>query len=244
MPFAKGHNLNPGKYVAGYEDEFVTIKKRIEDTFRPSGETVRNYICICKECGKEFSTSHTMIRDHFATFCKECKKERRKEKKNKYYGTRIYSIWRSMLNRCYWEKHKHYNNYGGRGIAVCDEWRFNSSAFGDWAISNGYADNLSIDRIDNNGNYCPENCRWVTWKEQMKNRRPFSRNTSSRKANNRKINSKRSQNALIEINGIIKTRNEWCDFYGISRKTVDKRIYELKWDVVEAITTPPRKRGK
>lgn len=59
------------------------LKKRIEDTFRPSGETVRNYICICKECGKEFSTSHTMIRDHFATFCKECKKERRKEKKNK-----------------------------------------------------------------------------------------------------------------------------------------------------------------
>lgn len=149
MPFAKGHHLNPGKYVAGYEDEFVTIKKRIEDTFRPSGETVRNYICICKECGKEFPASHTMIRDHLATFCKECKKERRNEKKNKYYGTRIYSIWRSMLNRCYWKKHKHYNNYGGRGIAVCDEWRFSSTAFGDWALSNGYADNLSIDRIDN-----------------------------------------------------------------------------------------------
>ena len=225
--------------MAEYEDECVTIKKRIEDTFRPSGETVRNYICICKECGKEFPASHTMIRDHLATFCKECKKERRNEKKNKYYGTRIYSIWRSMLNRCYWKKHKHYNNYGGRGIAVCDEWRFSSTAFGDWALSNGYADNLSIDRIDNDGNYCPENCRWATWKTQMENRRPFSQNISSRKTN-----SKRSQNALIEINGIIKTRNEWCDFYGISRKTVDKRIYELKWDVVEAITTPPRKRGK
>ena len=202
MPFAKGHHLNPGKYVAGYEDEFVTIKKRIEDTFRPSGETVRNYICICKECGKEFPASHTMIRDHLATFCKECKKERRNEKKNKYYGTRIYSIWRSMLNRCYWKKHKHYNNYGGRGIAVCDEWRFSSTAFGDWALSNGYADNLSIDRIDNDGNYCPENCRWATAKEQANNTR---------------------STVFLTYNGQTKSASEWSRITGISRNTITRR---------------------
>lgn len=232
----KNNRFKHAKYVPGYEDEFVSIKERISDTFRPCGEPVRNYICICQKCGKEFKASHTMIRDHLASLCKDCKEEKRRENKNKYYGTRIYSIWRSMLNRCYWEKHKCYNNYGGRGITVCDEWRYSSTKFGDWAIKNGYADNLSIDRIDNNKGYSPENCRWATWEMQMKNRRPFSKESIG------KI--RRSKSALIEINGDFKTRNEWCDFYGISRKTVDKRIYQLKWDVVSAITTPVRKRGK
>lgn len=234
MPFSKGHKLTPEKYIPGYEDEFVTIKERVSDTYRPNGDTVRNYICICKECGKEFTASHTMIRDHFADFCKDCKKVKREKNRNKYYGTRIYTIWRCMLNRCYWKKHEFYNNYGGRGITVCDEWRFNSTAFGDWAMANGYADNLSIDRIDNDKGYSPDNCRWATRKAQVENRRRTNQNGKS----------KRKNSAIIEINGIVKTRNEWCDFYGISRKTVDKRIYMLKWNIVDAIITPVRKRGK
>lgn len=232
MPFQKGHRLTPEKYVDGYEDEFVKIKKRIENTRRPCGETVRNYICICKDCGKEFTASHSLITTHKAGVCYECKKKKREKTKNKYYGTRIYSIWYSMKCRCYYEKHPYYNNYGGRGIGICDEWRYNSTAFGDWAISHGYADNLTIDRIDNNKGYSPENCRWATYKEQLENRRKCF---PSRE---------RSNKSLIEINGISKTKGEWCEFYGISRKTVEKRIYQLKWDVVKAITTPPkRKKG-
>lgn len=237
MPFRKGHRLTPEKYVDGYEDEFVKIKKRIESTRRPCGEAVRHYVCICKKCGSEFEASHNLIQTKCASLCKKCKSERRKAnmKDGHYYGTRIYSIWHSMKCRCYYEKHPCYSNYGGRGITVCEEWKNSSDAFGNWAISHGYAEDLTLDRIDNDKGYYPDNCRWVTRKEQSQNRREVARA--------RKITSKRSNKALIKINGETKTRDEWCDFYGISKKTVDKRIYQLKWDVVRAITTPPRKRG-
>lgn len=86
--------------------------------------------------------------------------------------TRLYNIWAKMKSRCLNEKDARYHDYGGRGITVCDEWINSFVSFRSWAMSHGYDDKLQIDRIDNDGGYCPENCRWVTPYENVHNQRP------------------------------------------------------------------------
>jgi hypothetical protein len=119
-----------------------------------------------------------------------------------------------MKDRCYRHKNNQYKDYGGRGISVCDEWLNNFQAFYDWAMSHGYKEELTIDRIDNNGNYEPSNCRWATRKEQNNNTR---------------------RNRRVEFNNESHTVKEWCDMLGITQSVFYHRLAR-GWTVEEALT--------
>lgn len=117
-------------------------------------------------------------------------------------NTRLYVIWKNMKYRCENPHHTTFHNYGGRGIAVCDEWKNDFQSFFEWAVSHGYADNLTLDRIDTNGNYCPGNCRWATKKTQAENRRT-------------KI--------VVEIDGVTKSILQLAKENGLKPATVRRR---------------------
>jgi hypothetical protein len=135
-----------------------------------------------------------------------------KAKENRLPDRRIARIYWSMINRCHNPNYKNYKWYGAKGISVCDEWRQNSKVFYDWALANGYHKNLELDREINTGNYSPDNCRWITHAENMRNT---------------------SQNVIITIDGISKCLTEWCRFlnlnyYRISDMRRRRKNYEAE----------------
>lgn len=127
--------------------------------------------------------------------------------------TRLYRIWDRMRSRCENPNDTNYSKYGARGIKLCEEWH-DSSAFFQWALSHGYAENLTIDRIDSKGDYCPDNCRWATYKEQ----------TNHICTNHR-----------IDVNGESLTLAEAADRYGINYTTLKTRIYS-GWSPERAVS--------
>ena len=132
-----------------------------------------------------------------------CEKTGRFVRKHPEHQDRLYNVWCAMKERCYNPRNKSYERYGARGISVCEEWRKDFSVFAEWAESHGYEYGLTIDRIDGNGNYCPENCRWVTPAQQNRNY---------------------SRNHMITYNGETKCLADWADQYGINRATMYLRI--------------------
>lgn len=200
------------------------------------------YLCRC-DCGveKEFTAVRLrtknvkscgcLRRDHAAQLNlgesnAKVKRPRESHKKAAYLKderyfmgfskTRIYSIFSGMKKRCYNEGEEHYNLYGGRGIKICDEWLDNFFNFYEWAMSNGYEEHLSIERIDVNGNYEPSNCEWIELKDQAKNRRNV---------------------AAIEFEGEVLTVRDIAKKVDINEHTLAYRL-RTGWDLETAINTP------
>lgn len=134
------------------------------------------WLCVC-DCGKiDIKQGKLLLNGHCRSCgCGEYENRVNNCTSHKLTNTRLYTIWGGMKQRCYYTKHKDYHNYGGRGITICDEWKNDFKAFYDWAITHGYRDDLTIDRIDVDKNYTPDNCRWATAHEQRINQRPRKR---------------------------------------------------------------------
>lgn len=162
--------------------------------------------CRC-DCGVEKDVLAFTLKNGASKSCGCYNLERRKEVgangipriKHGCSPKRLYLIWTEMKRRCFSPNCRSYPNYGGRGISVCDAWRHSFSSFRDWALANGYAENLTINRIDNDAGYSPENCTWSTMKAQANNRR------SSR---------------IITFDGKSHTVAEWSDLLGVPYPTL------------------------
>lgn len=175
------------------------------------------WICKC-DCGSICSIRVDRLIDGSAKSCGCYQREIAKKSKYKHgmAKTKIYDIWSAMKSRCSNPNFKEYSNYGGRGITVCDEWRYSFEKFRDWSIENGYKEGLTIDRIDVNGNYCPENCRWATRYEQNRNKR---------------------DNRFLTLNGRKMVLKDWSIELGIKYSTLSNRI-SSGWTDEEVLTIP------
>jgi hypothetical protein len=182
----------------------LTVIKRADNL----GHHTR-WLCKC-DCGNYTKSHTTSLTSGRAKSCGCLGREKATKSITTHGGryTQLYSVWCGMKKRCYNKSYEYYNRYGGRGIKVCDEWRDDFAAFREWALNNGYRDGMEIDRIDNDSNYMPGNCRWATRSEQIKNR---------------------SNSITITHNGQTLPLVEWCNIYGIGYKLAHAR-YKKGWD--------------
>lgn len=179
--------------------------------------TLSDYVWECKcDCGKTTYVATCNLTSGKQVSCGCYRHER--TKKHGLSGTRIERIFNAMKQRCFNPNSDAYDYYGGRGIKICDEWLGEEGfiSFYNWAVENGYTDKLTIDRIDVNGDYCPENCKWTTRAEQMRNTR---------------------RNHYIEMDGETHTVAEWCRIIGIKPGVYYGRISRGYTDY-DALKTP------
>lgn len=189
------------KELSGQKFGKLTVIKRVEN----DKHGLPRWECKC-DCGNTTLVSGQHLRENRIKSC-GCLKKNGKTK------TRLYRIWSSMKNRCENPKRKDYKHYGHKGIEICKEWH-DFLTFYEWANSNGYSENLTLDRIDANGNYEPSNCRWATAKEQCNNR---------------------TNNHLITYNGKTLTVSQWAEERNINHDTLFSRINRMNWDISRAL---------
>lgn len=189
-------------------DDIEQMIRNIENpnTFIYGNTKKEDIIYVLKRCEKIIeSTSKKKNRNHY---------------QHGMTNTRLYRTWKNMRNRCNNPNTYAYKNYGARGIRVCAAWEESFLEFYNWAIANGYDDTLTIDRIDVDGNYEPNNCRWATLKEQNNNMRT---------------------NHKLEAFGEVHTIAEWCDITGLTYYCLTSRI-KNNWNIEKALSTPQQNR--
>lgn len=180
-----------------------------------SNKPRRMFRCQC-ECGNIGEVQLSCLRNGHSTSC-GCEQKKRASAANTKHGLEkqpLYCTWKNMKKRCNNPNATEYKNYGGRGISVCEEWSKDFQNFYDWAINNGWTKELTIDRIDTNGNYCPENCRWADVKTQMNNM---------------------TKNHYIEYNGDTYTLSTLSEHLNIPYNIVRYRLSNCKWTVEQLI---------
>lgn len=157
----------------------LTVLEKTDSHIFPSGKKCAMYLCKC-DCGNKVIVQARNLRNGNTKSCGCIKSLAVAKIHTKHNGAkrdnteRLYNVWKSMISRCYYKSNSRYNRYGGRGIKVCDEWKYSYENFRKWAYDNGYDENAdfgkcTIDRINNDGNYEPLNCRWVDMKTQANN---------------------------------------------------------------------------
>lgn len=179
--------------------------------------------CLC-DCGKHTIVAANNLTSGRIKSCGCLKIDRLIERSTTHNQrhTKLYDVWKTMRQRCDNPNNVSYHNYGGRGISVCEDWKTSFQSFYDWSMQNGYSEKLTIDRIDVNGNYCPENCRWTDRTTQANNMRC---------------------NRLIEYNGEIYTLANLARKYNLSYSCLQNRL-SSNWSIEKAISVPPRKSRK
>lgn len=190
--------------LEGQKFNRLLVLRKIDTTKR-----MTYYECLC-DCGKLHIANGAMVKSGHIKSC-GCLQREITSKRAKTHGfskTRLYRVWQGMINRCRNPKHDYYASYGGRGIKVCNEWKNDFLSFRKWSLENGYDENAkfsecTIDRIDNNGNYEPSNCRWISSREQSINK---------------------STTIMFEIDGETKPLIVWAEEFGLNPATLKSRL--------------------
>ena len=204
--------------LVGQKINRLTVVRRIEN---PKDKQTM-FECLC-DCGNTVAVRGNALATGHTKSCGCLRTEQMIKHNHKHggYYTRMYTIWGNMKSRCNNPRAVNYAAYGGRGVRVCEEWKNSFENFQIWALSSGYEETLTLDRIDVNGDYCPENCRWITHKEQQSNKR---------------------NNRMLTYNGETHTAAEWARKLNMDYLLLHNRITRLGWSAEKALTTPARRK--
>lgn len=203
--------------IKGKQFGRLTATGNIEYRIKYDGRKTPFIECVCS-CGNRQFVNYYSAKRGDKRSCGCLQRENSKQIHTKHGGThtRLYHIWKGLFQRCYNTNCKEYKWYGAKGVKVCPEWKEDFSVFREWALLNGYTNKLTLDRINTNGDYEPNNCRWADWITQQNNR---------------------SNNRYYTHNGITQTLADWAREYGIPESNLITRL-KKGWDFEDALTRP------